>query len=123
VVDRTSGRLDRLDNLHKSLLRTKQNQLELLSELIPRTHILETLDQTTKEELLGPILVSLEGTAETDDVIKKYNVMRKEILTEPEKHSRAVANDFLLREWSIQLQLEEKLNKQIELIEGKAALC
>ena len=120
VVEKADGRLDRLEELHKSLLKTEKNQLELLAELIPRTNILETLDQTTKEELLSPILKGLEGAGEIDDVITQYNVMKKEILTEPEKYQPAVANEFLLKEWSIQLQLEEKLSRQIEHIEGKA---
>lgn len=114
LVSRTNGKLARLEQLLSSTTKTTENQLERLAEVLPKTNILETMEATKKHNLLGPILERVEGLSEDDDVIKQYHTMRREILDEPGKYTPAVAFEFLKREMKLQIELEEKLNRQLE---------
>lgn len=117
IVSRTNGKLARLEQLLNTTTKTTENQLERLAEIIPKTNILSTMEATKKLNLLGQILERVEGSSEVDDVIKKYDTMRREILDEPGKYSPAMAFEFLQREMKIQLELEEKLNRQVANVE------
>lgn len=118
LVARTHSKLNRLEQLLKSTKKTTENQLERLSELIPKTNILETMEATKKHNLLGPILSKVEGVSTLDDVIKQYHIMRTEILEHPRKYPAATAYEFLLREMPIEIELEQKLNRQLGQITG-----
>jgi len=114
LVSRTNGKLARLEQLLNSTTKTTETQLERLAEILPKTNILETMEGTKKHNLLGPILERVEGSSGVEDVIRQYHTMRREILDEPEKYAPAMAFEFLQREMKIQLELEEKLNRQLE---------
>ena len=114
LVSRTNGKLTRYEQLLSSTTKTTEKQLERLAEILPKTNILTTMEATKKHNLLGPILERIEGSSEVDDVIRQYHTMRREILDDPAKYPPAMAFEFLQREMKIQIELEEKLNRQLE---------
>lgn len=114
LVSRTNGKLARYEQLLSSTTKTTEKQLERLAEILPKTNILTTMEATKKHNLLGPILERIEGSSEVDDVIRQYHTMRREIMDDPVKYPPAMAFEFLQREMKIQIELEEKLNRQLE---------
>jgi len=114
LVSRTNGKLTRYEQLLSSTTKTTEKQLERLAEILPKTNILTTMEATKKHNLLGPILERIEGSSEVDDVIRQYHTMRREIMDDPVKYPPAMAFEFLQREMKIQIELEEKLNRQLE---------
>ena len=113
LVSRTNAKLNRLEQLFTSTVKTTENQLERLADILPKTNIVESMEAAKKHNLLGSILGRVEGVSLVDDVIKQYNTMRQEILENPSKYSPAMAFEFLQREMKIQIELEEKLNRQL----------
>jgi len=117
LVTRTQGKLKRLEQILKSTEKTTENQLERLTEVLPQTNMLQTMDVGRKHEVLGPILSKVEGVSNVDDVIVQYGTMKSDIYTGSGKHSRATGYEYLKRDIKYQAELKERLNRQLAALQ------
>ena len=116
LVNRTQGKLKRLEQILKSTEKTTENQLERLTEVLPQTNMLETMDVGRKHEVLGKILEKVEGVRKVDEVVTQYKEMKSEIYTGSGKYNKAVSFEFLKRDCKYQAELKERLSRQLAMI-------